>query len=62
MTAMGAGGAVEDNIKRWAGQFSAPGAGDVQPKIEKMQVGGQVLRQFHPQQDRSVGVQRDHRA
>ena len=41
MTAMGAGGAVEDNIKRWAGQFSAPGAGDVQPKIEKMQVGGQ---------------------
>ena len=36
LTAMGAGGTVEANIERWAGQF----AGDVKPKVEKKTIAG----------------------
>jgi hypothetical protein len=37
LTAMGAGGSIEDNISRWAGQFAGEG---VKPKVEKKTVGG----------------------
>lgn len=36
LTAMGAGGTVEANIERWAGQF----AGSVKPKVEKKTIAG----------------------
>jgi hypothetical protein len=38
LTAMGAGGDVEANISRWAGQFAAPAGGEVKPQIDKLTV------------------------
>jgi hypothetical protein len=40
LTAMGAGGDVEANIARWAGQFLAPAGGEVKPQIDKLTVDG----------------------
>ena len=40
LTAMGAGGDVEANVARWAGQFVAPGGGEVKPQIDKLTVDG----------------------
>src|SRR4051812_29226778 len=40
LTAMGAGGSVEDNINRWAGQFAGPGGSAPKPKLDKTNVGG----------------------
>jgi hypothetical protein len=40
LTAMGAGGDVEANITRWAGQFVAPAGGEVKPQIDKLEVAG----------------------
>jgi hypothetical protein len=40
LTAMGAGGDIEANIARWAGQFSGPAGGAVKPQIDKLTVGG----------------------
>lgn len=40
LTAMGAGGSVEENIRRWAGQFVGPGGAEVQPKLDKLTVSG----------------------
>jgi hypothetical protein len=40
LTAMGAGGEVEANIARWAGQFVAPAGAEVKPQIDKLTVGG----------------------
>lgn len=40
LTAMGAGGAIQDNIDRWSNQFTQA-AGDPKPKIEKLKVGEQ---------------------
>ena len=40
LTAMGAGGSVEDNISRWAGQFAGPGDAAVKPKLDKLTVSG----------------------
>ena len=40
LTAMGAGGDVEANISRWAGQFLAPAGGEVKPQIDKLTVAG----------------------
>jgi hypothetical protein len=40
LTAMGAGGDVEANIARWAGQFVAPAGAEVKPQIDKMTVAG----------------------
>jgi hypothetical protein len=37
LTAMGAGGTVEANIERWAGQFTGD---DVKPKVEKKTIAG----------------------
>lgn len=37
LTAMGAGGTVEANIDRWAGQFAGD---DVKPKVEKKTIAG----------------------
>ncbi len=37
---MGAGGSIDDNIKRWVGQFE-PAAGE--PKIEKKSIAGQLV-------------------
>jgi len=39
LTAMGAGGSVEDNINRWAGQFVGPGGSAPKPKLDKTNVG-----------------------
>ena len=40
LTAMGAGGDVEANVARWAGQFVAPPGGEVKPQIDKLTVAG----------------------
>jgi hypothetical protein len=40
LTAMGAGGSIEENIRRWVGQFVAPEGGAVQPKLDKLTVAG----------------------
>lgn len=40
MTAMGAGGSIEENIRRWVGQFVSPGGAEVQPKLDKLTVSG----------------------
>ena len=40
LTAMGAGGDVEANIARWAGQFVAPAGAEVKPQIDKLMVDG----------------------
>lgn len=40
MTAMGAGGSIEENIRRWVGQFVGPGGAEVQPKLDKLSVSG----------------------
>ena len=42
LTAMGAGGAIQDNIDRWSNQFTQA-AGDPKPKIEKLKVGEQEV-------------------
>lgn len=39
MTAMGAGGSVESNIERWAGQFASEGE-EAKPKVEKLTIDG----------------------
>jgi hypothetical protein len=43
LTAMGAGGSVEDNIKRWADQFSGDG-GAAKPKVDKLTVSGTEIQ------------------
>src|SRR6188768_3484599 len=43
LTAMGAGGSVEDNIKRWADQFAREG-GAVKPKLDKLTTGGAEIQ------------------
>jgi hypothetical protein len=40
LTAMGAGGSVEDNINRWATQFAGDGGAAAKPKLDKLSVGG----------------------
>jgi hypothetical protein len=40
LTAMGAGGSVEDNINRWVGQFAGPGDAAAKPKLDKLSVSG----------------------
>jgi len=40
LTAMGAGGSVEDNISRWATQFAGDGGAAAKPKLDKLSVGG----------------------
>ena len=40
LTAMGAGGSVEDNINRWIGQFAGEGGAAVKPKQDKLNVSG----------------------
>lgn len=40
MTAMGAGGSVEDNVNRWVGQFVGPGGAGPMPQRDKASVGG----------------------
>jgi len=40
LTAMGAGGSVEDNINRWAAQFAGEGGAAAKPKLDKLNVGG----------------------
>jgi hypothetical protein len=42
MTVMGAGGSVEANIDRWAGQFSQPDGGDTKEKLatKKLEIAG----------------------
>jgi gluconolactonase len=40
LTAMGAGGDVEANIARWAGQFASPTGGEAKPQIDKLTVDG----------------------
>ncbi|MFM1903077.1 MAG: hypothetical protein RLZZ440_977 [Planctomycetota bacterium] len=42
MTVMGAGGSVEANIDRWAGQFSQPDGGDTKEKVatKKLEIAG----------------------
>lgn len=40
LTAMGAGGSVEDNINRWIGQFQSEGGAAVKPKQDKLNVSG----------------------
>jgi len=40
LTAMGAGGTVEDNINRWIGQFAGEGGAAVKPKQDKLNVSG----------------------
>ncbi len=44
LTAMGAGGDVEANISRWAGQFTAPAGGEVKPQIDKLTVDGSEVQ------------------
>jgi gluconolactonase len=43
LTAMGAGGSVEDNIKRWADQFAGEG-GAARPKLDKVSTGGAEIQ------------------
>jgi hypothetical protein len=40
LTAMGAGGSVEDNINRWVGQFVGPGGSTPKPQRDKTTVDG----------------------
>src|SRR3954468_15740326 len=40
LTAMGAGGSVEDNVNRWVGQFVGPGGSAAKPQRDKTSVGG----------------------
>ena len=40
LTAMGAGGSVEENITRWAKQFPGEGGAAAKPKLDKLSVGG----------------------
>jgi hypothetical protein len=40
LTAMGAGGSVESNVDRWAGQFVGPGGDAPKPKRDKLTVNG----------------------
>ena len=40
LTAMGAGGSVEDNINRWANQFAGDGGTAPKPKLDKLTVSG----------------------
>lgn len=42
MTVMGAGGSVEANIDRWAGQFTQPDGGDTKEKVstKKLEIAG----------------------
>lgn len=42
MTVMGAGGSVQANVERWAGQFSQPDGGDTKDKLttKKLEVAG----------------------
>jgi hypothetical protein len=44
LTAMGAGGDVEANIARWAGQFAGPAGGAVKPQIDKLTVDGNEVQ------------------
>jgi hypothetical protein len=44
LTAMGAGGDVEANVARWAGQFSGPAGGAIKPQIDKLSVGGNEVQ------------------
>jgi gluconolactonase len=43
LTAMGAGGSVEDNVKRWADQFAGEG-GAAKPKVDKLTVSGAEIQ------------------
>ncbi|HEX7446219.1 MAG TPA: hypothetical protein VF306_01670 [Pirellulales bacterium] len=45
VTVMGAGGSIEDNLKRWYGQFRQPGGEDTadQAKVEQKTVTGQPV-------------------
>lgn len=45
VTVMGAGGSIEDNIKRWYGQFRQPDGGDSADaaKVEQKKVAGQEV-------------------
>lgn len=43
LTATGAGGSVEDNVKRWADQFAGEG-GAAKPKVDKLTVGGAEIQ------------------
>jgi gluconolactonase len=43
LTAMGAGGSVEDNVKRWADQFAVEG-GAAKPKVDKLTVSGAEIQ------------------
>jgi hypothetical protein len=40
LTAMGAGGSVEQNIDRWVNQFVGEGGAAAKPKLDKLAVGG----------------------
>lgn len=40
LTAMGAGGSVEDNVNRWVGQFVGPGGSAAKPQRDKATVSG----------------------
>jgi len=40
LTAMGAGGSVEDNVNRWIGQFVGPGGNPPKPQRDKASVAG----------------------
>jgi hypothetical protein len=40
LTAMGAGGSVQQNVDRWIDQFAGPGGAAVKPKLDKSNVGG----------------------
>jgi hypothetical protein len=43
VTVMGAGGAIEDNINRWKGQFKTPDAGEVPTEVKQIEVAGQPV-------------------
>ncbi len=40
LTAMGAGGSVEQNVDRWVAQFAGEGGAAAKPKLDKLSVGG----------------------
>jgi hypothetical protein len=40
LTAMGAGGSVEQNVDRWVAQFAGEGGEAARPKLDKLTVGG----------------------
>src|SRR5215471_12006671 len=40
LTAMGAGGSIEDNVNRWVDQFVGPGGGAAKPQRDKATIGG----------------------